>query len=840
MDYYTKNTNEVLRLLDSSASGLSDIESRERLKEYGPNTISVKNKPLFTMIMQPFMSVFMAVLFLAAVISFWEKAYIDGAVILAVVLLSAVMDYAQQYSTSRILRSLRRKTIQKLIVLRKDKTELIDTVNLVPGDIVFVEEGDKIPTDGRVLTSEHLQVDESQLTGESLPITKQTTALNNQKEVYEQSNMVFQGSFVVGGKGSIIVTSTGNATEFGRMAALSVDGFNKSPVEVKIDKLVTYIIIAVGIMAVCIFGLSLLRGDAPMEALRFTIALAVSAVPEGLPVAISVILAVGMRLLAKQRALVRNGGALESIGVITTIATDKTGTLTKNQLSVQELWGPNKSVAQLQSTIARSVLRDKTKKTRDPLDVALESYAHKKNLYKDAGEPFRLFSFEHTVAISGALYHNGEGYKLYLKGSPETILAHSKLSSVEEERALAALHHMTSLGFRVIAFAQADRKTDLTKLTALTKKDAFQFDGFVAIADTLRREARASIAKAQAAGVSVRMITGDHFETAFHIGKELGLVTNRGQVFDSRHMTRLNDEQLADVIQGTYVFSRVTPERKHRLLTILKQKDITAMTGDGINDVPAITNAHVGIAMGSGSDIAKDAGDIILLDDNFRTIVTAISIGRTIYANVRRMVTYLISTNLGEVFTSFFALLAGMPLPLLPLQILWINLVTDTTTVIPLGLEPEHKNIMKSPPTKPDAPLLSQFVIGQIIVVAISISAVTLTLFNYSLQANDLEYARSVAFWTLAVTQWGIVYSLRATLSPIWEVARTRNFAMYFGLGISVLLQWLAIFGPFAVFLHAVPLKPIDTLTSTVAGIFIPLAILELYKYFGRKRNVKV
>lgn len=835
MEYYQKRVEEVLLALNSTVKGLNEHEAALRLKQYGLNTITPKTKPLWRIIVQPFLSVFMGILVFAAAISFMQGAAIDGIIVLIVLVISALMDYVQEYSTSRILRSLRNQKIQHVTVQRGDRLHVIASTLLVPGDIVILEEGDKVPADIRILTADNLRVNESQLTGESLPITKKSIALKGKKEVYEQNNQLFQGSYVVGGKGTGVVTSTGDTTEFGRMAALTVDSFEKSPVEKKIDNLVSWVVIAVLATTLIIFGLQLLRGTPAMEALRFTIAIAVSAVPEGLPVAISVILAYGMRLLAKKRGMVRNSSAMESIGVITTIATDKTGTLTQNKLSVQEYWPFSGTVDNLKSVAAQSALHATLGKIRDPLDEALNQA-----LPAPKNKPVKEYPFEHELSLSAALRHNGPTFTLSIKGSPETIMHIAKLTESEHEKATATLHHMTGLGFRVIAFASADVKTPPESLNDIKHVSKINFEGFIAIADTLRREARPAIARAQAAGISVRMITGDHFETAFHIGRELGLVKSKDQVFDTSLMSRMNDKKLGEVIKHTYVFSRVTPDRKHRILNILKKHDVTAMTGDGVNDTPALTNAHVGIAMGSGSDIAKDAGDIILLNDNFKTIVDAISIGRTIYSNVRRMVTYLLATNIGEVLVSMGSLLSGMPLPLVPIQILWINLVTDTITVIPLGMEPEHGNIMKSKPTNPKSPLLSKFVIGQIVIVALSVAAVTYLCFWASVVTHDLKYAQTVAFHTLAVSQWGVVFALRATLTPIWQLFKVKNILMYIGLIVSLLLQYVALYSPINKYLHTVPLRIEDLVICIVAALSIPAIVLETYKYLGRYYNAKV
>lgn len=835
MLYYTKTTKEAFAELDSDATGLSAIEATERLQHYGPNTIVVHGEPLWRKLIEPFASVFMGVLFLAVIISLLHEAYFDAGIILAIIAVSAIIYYVQRFSTERVLRSLQKHTRVQLRVYRKNEGEYIDTTLLVPGDVIVLEEGDKVPADARLFETRSFRVDESQLTGESLPIEKNTDALSGEKEVYEQANMVFQGSFVVGGMAKALVVATGNDTEFGRLAALSSETRSSSPVQQRIDKLISRIIIAVSAIALVAFGLSLYRGMEITEALRFVIALSVSAVPESLPIAISVVLVLGMRRMAARRALVRTMSAIESVGTITTIATDKTGTLTRNQLSVQEVWHPENRVATAITTLVGSLLpKTQDSKAYDPLDIAFSEYAQHHKHAKTTNA-VSVFPFEHSLAMSGTLHHKGEHYVAYIKGAPEQVLEHSDLTENEREKSNIQLHHMTGLGYRVIALAHTITDHHIGSLTKLPKSHKFTFDGFVAVADILRPEARSAIATAQRAGITVRMITGDHFETAYHIGKQLGLVEHREEVFDSRRMGHMSDEELEEQIATIRVFSRVVPEHKHRILAILKRHNITAMTGDGVNDVPALTNAHVGVAMGSGAQIAKDAGDIILLDDNFRSIINAIHEGRTIYANIKRMVIYLLSTNLGEVLVSIGSLVIGLPLPLAPVQILWINLVTDTSMVIPLGLEPGEKRNMRRPPQAADSPLLSKFMITRILLVAATMA--TLTLWIYSTYSNQYGhgYGRTAAFCALVAMQWASAFCARSDYEPLWRRIWKRNIPFWIGLSVAVGLQAFAVFGPLGQMLHVTNISLGDLAYVSMLAFTIPTVIIETHKWIGRR-----
>jgi Ca2+-transporting ATPase len=833
MDYHTLSPNATIDDLHSSEQGLSAIEVAERREQYGPNLLAVHHEPLWRKVIEPFRSVFILVLFVATLISVFHHAYVDAIIIGAIIAISATIYYVQRFSTERILRSLKKHTKLEVTVARKEGSLVIDAVELVPGDIIVLEEGNKIPADARLLHVRSFRVDESQLTGESLPIEKTTAALAGRSEIYERSNMVYQGSFAIGGYARAIVVATGNATEYGKLAALSMEPPSVSPVQKKIDKLVSQIIIGVAGIAIVTFCLALYRGIEMTEALRFVIALAVSAVPESLPIAISVVLALGMRRMAKRKALVRTMAAIETVGSITTIATDKTGTLTKNKLSVQDMWHPDHTTA-AQTAIVRSTIIGTPGSMHDPLDTAFADYAASALRRTTKAQPAQSFQFEHTVAMSGNLWHDGDHMALYVKGAPEHIIERSSMTENERERAISELHRFTGVGYRVIALAHTELATSVASLEQLPPKTRFEFDGFVAIADILRPEAKGAIKAAKRAGIIVRMVTGDHFETAYHIGKQLGLVTSRDEVFDSRRMSVMSDKELESTIQTVRVFARVIPEQKHRILAILKKQDITAMTGDGVNDVPALTNAHVGLAMGSGVQIAKDAGDIILLDDNFRSIISAVHEGRTIYANIKRMVVYLLSTNLGEVLVSFGSLVLGMPLPLAPVQILWINLATDSCMVIPLGLEPGEKRNMNVAPQKASAPLLSKFMTSRIIIIALTMATITLGLYSsYNAQYGN-DYARTVAFCALVVMQWASALCARSDYEPVWRRVFRFNPAFYIGLTIAIGMQLAAVFGPLGQLLHVTTISFGDLAHITLIAFFVPIAIIETHKWIGR------
>lgn len=835
MLFYQQSTKEVLNEVASSLQGLSKHQASERLKRNGYNEIKIKGEPLWKKLIEPFANIFTAVLFIAVLISLWHNAIFDAIIILVIIMASAVIYYVQRFSTERILRSLQKKNAQRVDVVRGGETYEIEATHLVVGDVIRLNEGDKLPADVRLLQADSLRTDESVLTGESVPVSKSADTLRGKKEIYEQTNMAFQGSFVVSGHALGVVVYTGNRTEFGRIATLagsSSDG--ASPVQKKIDKLISYIIAIIAGIAVIAFMLAIARGIEFAEALRFVIALSVSAVPEGLPVAISVILVLGMRRMASKKALVRSMSAIETIGVITTIATDKTGTLTKNQLSVQETWQPSWSKHHL-PTVLHKTINHHGDNSKDPLDVALISFTAAEATVELKGEPVAKLPFNQAFSMSGNIWHHRGNHELVVKGAPEQIMARSSLTKAEEAEVTTALNQLTSQGYRVIALATTSVKEPFTEFTDMHPKTTLDFVGLVAVADTLRPSARAAIATARRAGVSVRMITGDHLETAYAIGLKLGLIDSRDQVFDSRLMSDMTDDQLALAAHNARVFSRVTPENKFRILQVLKLKEVTAMTGDGVNDVPALTNAHVGVAMGSGSQIAKDAGDIILLNDDFASIVRAMREGRIIFANIRRMLFYLLSTNIGEVLTMLVALVVGMPMPLAPVQILWINLVTDTTMVIPLGLEPGEKTVMKQKPVDPNAPILGKYMISRIILVALVMCGVGLGLYAYFSAQYGTAYGQTIAFIAVAVIQWANAFNARSTFESAFSRMKVWNGAFWAGLAISVVLQGVALFGPLQGLLHVHPVSIGDVAVVSVFAFVVAIIVVEIHKYFGRK-----
>jgi len=826
MPWYTGSLNTLYKELDSSKAGLTKNEALVRLQKYGENQLVFKTKPLWKILLEPFANIFVIVLLLAVTISLLSGETLDASIIGLIICINAVIFYTQQFTTSRVMRSLKNYSLQNVKVYRNGTlTEIIST-QLVPGDVMQLQEGEKIPADARLISVESFEVNESSLTGESIPVFKKPHDLEINKELYEQSNMVFQGTYVVAGLANAIVVATANETEFSKIAALSTTEKSKSPVEIKIDKIIVSIIKIVAIVAVVVFILALLRGIPAGESLRYALSLTVSAVPEGLPVALSVILVLGMRRMARKKALVRDFQSIENIGLVTTIATDKTGTLTKNHLSIVDYWSYSPSISLKEfarKTIAQSNVHP------DPLDKAIyESMKSDEVVTK-------YYPFDLRIRMSGAFIEK-EQY-IYIKGAPEHILKISDNSSTVSKKAESAMHERTSKGYRVIAIARFKTQKALSNLGNLPVK-GIEFLGFISLADELRPEAKPAVQAAHDAGIAVCLVTGDHYETAFNIAKKVGIATHPNQVTAGVDLPK-DDNAILTAIQGKAVFSRILPKNKYRILQALKKNNITAMTGDGVNDVPAISSAHVGISMGSGSDIARDASGIVLLNDNFSTIVDAIAESRKIFDNISKMLFYLLSTSLGEILTMIGALIIGLPLPVTAIQILWINLVTDTAMVIPLGLEPEEKNIMSRPPRDPKAPILNSFLLSRMVIIGSTMAIITLiVVFILDRQGYSSEYIQTVAFMTLVVAQWMNAFNARSESTSSFTRVKVFNPGMLIGLLVGFSLQMAVLFGPLQN-IFSIQNVSIGLLLTTSAIMAVTiLTAAEIHKMIVRRKAV--
>jgi P-type Ca2+ transporter type 2C len=829
---YNLEINQALELLESSHEGLSSHEVLQRQKKYGPNELTAKKTPLWKRAIEPFASYFAGVIIFAALISVYEHKWLEAMVISFILIVNAIIFYVQQFSVDRVLRSLRSQDKQILSVMRNGKLVELASEDIVVGDIVHLNEGMKVPADGRLIDSTHLQIDESLLTGESLPVHKLASAIDGDKQVYDQKNMVFKGSYVRGGMGLMAVSATGDRTQLGTINTLaSSAGENKTPIEKKIDQLTKQMLIAIAIVSTIVFILAIQRGIEVEEGLRFTLSLVVAAVPEGLPVALTLVLLFSARTMAKQKALVKKIVAMETMGAVTLIVTDKTGTITKNQLAVVESFAAGTNLPDFKKAVSAS-LNTSQLHNADPLDLLLE-----KEFGRVAPKGFKKvheFPFEQHMRMSGTVWKENNTYHLFIKGAPEHVLHYCK-TKVDYKNKMGVF---TRSGYRTLGFASKKLKHMPKNLDATTLS-GMNFEGFVALSDQIRSGVAKAVQDARNAGIKVVMLTGDHIETASHIAEKVGIATSVYEAADSRVIANKSPSQIRKSLVYTKVFGRVLPEHKYALLKAVKGYEITAMTGDGVNDIPALVEADAGLAMGSGADAAKDASDIVLLNSNFPTIVQAIRTGRKVLANVRKMLAYLLTTTTGGVMTMLAALLMNFPLPLTALMILWINLVTDGVSVIPLGLSPSESHQMKHPPRHPRAPLLDNYLVVRICLLAAVMAATVLFVFQMHLDKGQ-AYAQTAAFVSLIVMQWANALNMNFEYRSWVFNFVNPNYKLLAAITGSILLNIALFNSPIASSFGIVDIATGDLLIAATAPVFIAFIAADLHKlylHFARQSN---
>lgn len=824
---YNLDIHEVLDLLKSSHTGLSSAEAKKRLETYGRNELTAAKPPLWKRIVEPFASYFVIVIIFAALISAFERKWFETIIISVIVVVNAIIYYFQQFSVNRVLKTLKAQDKQFVLTLRDGDEAKVASEELVPGDIVYVSEGMKIPADGRLIEASNVQADESLLTGESLPLHKHAAAIHGSKEIYDQANMLFKGSYITSGAGLLLITGTGNTTQLGAINTLAAEADDgKTPIEAKIDDLTKKLLLGIGSITLLVFGLAIYRGIHLEEAIAYTLSILVSAVPEGLPVAMTLVLLFSARRMAKQKALVKHIAAMETMGAITLIATDKTGTITQNKLSVSDIFTAHRDKRTFHEAI-RASLNGEADTSDDPLDKILYAEVSHTRVPRD-WKKVKEFPFNQQLRLSGTVWSHSNGYSLYIKGAPEQILHHCKKGTAHDE-AKTTLSVFTNRGYRTIGFAQKNLKSVPKELNHTVLSDML-FDGFIGLSDQLRVGVSQAVAQAQAAGIKVVMLTGDHVETAGHIARKVGIAETREQVADSSVLATKSTSNILASLQTKTVFGRVLPEHKFGLLKAVKGNEITAMTGDGVNDIPALVEADAGLAMGTGTDAAKDASDIVLLNSNFRTIMNAVRVGRTVLANIRKMVVYLLGTSGGEVLTMLMALVLNIPLPLTAVMILWVNLVTDGVSVIPLGLSPPEEHHMKQPPKDPKAPLLDGYMLSRAILLASVMAVSVLFIFKTNLPMGE-AYAQTAAFLSLIVIQWANAFSMNFEFRS-WAYNFIKpNWKLVVAIGASALVNMLVFTTSIKEFFGLSALQGQDALLAILLPVLATLLLADLHKF---------
>ncbi len=856
-EYYRASVQEVMRKLDVTQHGLTGYEVRHRHKKYGYNEIKEsKQKNVMQVFLEQFQDFLVIILIVAAIISIFLDDVESSIVILVVIVLNAILGTVQHIRAEKSLNSLKEMAAPIAKVFRDGQVMEIPSRDVIVGDLLMLEAGDFISADGRVIESYSLQINESSLTGESLAIDKTANVIYEPDiALGDKRNMVFSGSFVTNGRGKVVVTSIGMDTEIGKIASLLDNAKEKkTPLQVSLDQFGKRLAIGIIIICLIIFGLDIIRGRELVDSFMFAVSLAVAAIPEALSSIVTIVLALGTQNMAKENAIIRKLHAVESLGSVSIICSDKTGTLTQNKMTVQKVFigeqilsheqlqpdNPHhKKLLDLAMLCNDSVILE-DKEIGDPTELALVKLGHEyrlnehiiRGLHQRVGE----LPFDSTRKLMSTVNRMGNRSVMITKGAVDVLLPHmnridtSNSSSVitkqQLEKIKQANQTFSNAGLRVIAIAYKDVFS--SNIEEVDERD-LTFVGLIAMMDPPREESAQAVADCIKAGIKPVMITGDHKITAAAIAKQLGILKDPDEAIEGKDIEKLSDRELKDQIEKISVYARVSPEHKIRIVKAWQEKGhVVAMTGDGVNDAPALKQADIGVAMGkTGTEVAKDASSMVLTDDNFLSIIKSISNGRSIYANIKNAIKFLLSGNAGAIFVVLYATLLALPVPFLPVHLLFINLLTDSLPAIAIGLEPHNKKLMEKKPRNINEPLLNKKFVSQVGFEGFIIAAVTLIAFQTGLSTGDTGVATTMAFATLCLSRLFHGFNCRSEES-IFKLGIFSNIAVWiaFLLGFT-LLNLILITGLFEV----AALNNFQYLM--IYGLsLVPLIIIQLKKLF--------
>ncbi len=869
--WHTLTPEETLEKLGSREEGLSSEEAERRLAEHGPNQLEEIYKPSKARIfLRQFENYLIIVLLAASAISWIAGETTNAYVIVGIIFFISLIGFVQEYKAERAMEALQEMVAPEADVIRSGKMKRIPVRDLVPGDVVYLEAGDKVPADGRVIEETSLQVVESSLTGESVPEKKGAEAVAEETHLADRTDMVYMGTIVVYGNCRAVVTGTGTDTELGRISGLVQKKPEDPPIKIKFQELAKQLALVVLTACAIIFIVEVFRGAPVLETLIIAAALAVAGIPESLPFVTTITLAYGTQIMARKNAIIRRLPAVETLGSTTVICTDKTGTLTRGEMMVRRIWttrkvevtgtgynpegsflledgaadetgemgaeeeevgGSKKSVdpkedRHLAALLAAGALCNNSKLEEgpkgwqvigDPTEGALIVAASKGGVL-DWVESWYVseeveFPFDSEMRRMTTVHRSPEGLTVSMKGAPETVLdfcgrimrdgEEEPINAEDREKALAAADEMAGQGLRILALAKKEMEAGAgASLEREVVESDLIFLGLVGMMDPPREEAKEAIKVCKTAGIRPVMITGDHKLTASAIGRELGILNedDGGRVLEGTELEKMTSGELDSVIEEVSIFARTTAEHKVRIVEAFRGKGhVVAMTGDGVNDAPALRTADIGVAMGkTGTEVSKEASDMVIADDNFATIVAAVEEGRRIYANIRKASSYLLSCNFAEVMTIFIGVMLGLPVPLLALQILWINIVTDEFPAIGLAVEPGHSDLMTREPRNPAEPILTRGLFLYTLGISAVIFMGTLSLYAISLRGGvPLEVARTTVFAALVIFELYNAYNSRSLTDSFFSMDPRTNKKLVLGLAASLAALLVAIYVPF-------------------------------------------
>lgn len=889
-EYYLLNRDEVLELFNSSIEkGLHNREVRKRQIQYGLNKLNSKNsKNIFTIFFNQFKDFMILVLMIATVLSFVMGEFGDGITIFAIIILNGILGFIQEYRAEKSLAALKKLAAPLAMVIRGGVIDEIDAEELVPGDILLLDTGDRVPADIRILSSENMQADESLLTGESVPVSK------TEKELYarglavnDQINMLFMGTQITRGRAQGIVVSTGMKTEMGIIAnLLDAQERELTPLQKRLKHLGKWLVIISLVITFSIVLIGVLKGQSIYHMFLAGVSLAVAAIPEGLPAIVTLALALGVQKMIKNNAIVRRLQAVETLGCATVICSDKTGTLTKNQMTLRKVYfshrlaeynssSPDQAIKKLLEIGAIcSSVKTKEEEKRGTFNKVREFFVGSK-LPEFIGDPTEIamvraiYDYEDTLSdlknqypvlaeetfdsvrkrMSVVIKTPDNKQQLWIKGAPEVIINRSTLIEINgktvalndriKNEVIRAGEIMAGEALRVLAIAYRPLSGRVSKDRVKKYEEKLTMVGLVGMIDPPREEAFDAVIKCFKAGIRPVMITGDHRITAQVIAEDLGIIKKGGRVITGEELKKMSDSNFNSVANKVNVFARISPEDKLKIVRVLKNNgEVVAMTGDGVNDAPAVKEADIGVAMGEkGTDVTKEVSSLILADDNFATIVAAIQEGRKIYNNIRKFIRYLLSCNTGELLAIFIGIVMGLPLPLLPIQILWVNLVTDGLPALALGMDDDSDDVMEKPPRDPDESIFAHGMISNIVSQGSLIGISTMAAFMIAIYrlGTDINTARTMAFSTLVFSQLFFVFSCRSEDHSFWELSPFNNIYLVAAVLLSTTMQIGVIYLPFfSRFFQTVVLDRLEWIIVIILSTWSTI-LLDFLRYLVSK-----